>query len=124
MYGFMHDQDANDGKSFPPTHGGLIRQNIGTHWATRSFAHSLVRSLVRSLTPELVGKCDFFLSQNQAVLNHSGHILGIEREQEEGVFLDAFSHLYKRVCPSVGPSVRPSVRRSVRHTRVEIANLT
>ena len=26
-------------------------------------------------------------------------------------FLDAFSHLYKRVCPSVGPSVR--------HTRVE-----
>ena len=23
-------------------------------------------------------------------------------------FLDAPSHLYKRVCPSVGPSVRPS----------------
>ena len=39
-------------------------------------------------------------------------------------FLDASSHLYKRVCPSVGPSVRPSVgpsvRRSVGHTRVEI----
>ena len=34
-------------------------------------------------------------------------------------FLDAFSHLYKRVCPSVRPSVRPSVGRSVRHTRVE-----
>ena len=33
-------------------------------------------------------------------------------------FLDAFSHLYKRVCLSVGPSVRPSVRPSV-HTRVE-----
>ena len=31
------------------------------------------------------------------------------------LFLDAFSHLYKRVCLSVGPSVRPSVR----HTRVE-----
>ena len=30
-------------------------------------------------------------------------------------FLDALSHLYKRVCPSV----RRSVRRSVRHTRVE-----
>ena len=29
-------------------------------------------------------------------------------------FLDAFSHLYKRVCPSVGPSVRRSVGRSVR----------
>ena len=24
-------------------------------------------------------------------------------------FLDSFSHLYKRVCPSVGLSVRPSV---------------
>ena len=29
-------------------------------------------------------------------------------------FLDAFSHLYKRVCPSVGPSDGPSVRPSVR----------
>ena len=28
-------------------------------------------------------------------------------------FLDAFSHLYKRVCPSVRPSVRRSVGRSV-----------
>ena len=27
-----------------------------------------------------------------------------------GLFLDASSHLYKRVCPSVGRSVRPSVR--------------
>ena len=32
-------------------------------------------------------------------------------------FLDAFSHLYKRVCPSV----RPSVRRSVGHVGVENA---
>ena len=31
-------------------------------------------------------------------------------------FLDASSHLYKRVCPSVGRSVRPSVRRSVRRS--------
>ena len=31
-------------------------------------------------------------------------------------FLDAFSHLYKRVCLSVRPSVRPSIG----HTRVEI----
>ena len=29
-------------------------------------------------------------------------------------FLDAFSHLYKRVCPTVRPSVRPSVCRLVR----------
>ena len=28
-------------------------------------------------------------------------------------FLDAFSHLYKRVCPSIGQSVRPSVGRPV-----------
>ena len=35
-------------------------------------------------------------------------------------FLDAFSHLYKRVCLSVRRSVGPSVRcSSVRHTRVE-----
>ena len=34
-------------------------------------------------------------------------------------FLDAFSHLYRRVCPSVGQSIRPSVGRSVHHTRVE-----
>ena len=27
------------------------------------------------------------------------------------IFLDAFSHLYKRVCPSVGRSVRRSVGR-------------
>jgi len=31
-------------------------------------------------------------------------------------FLDAFSHLYKRVCPSVRPSVRPSVGPSVRRS--------
>ena len=29
------------------------------------------------------------------------------------VFLDASSHLYKRVCPSVGRSVRPSVRNQL-----------
>ena len=33
-------------------------------------------------------------------------------------FLDAPSHLYKRLCPSVGPSVRPSVGPSVRPSRV------
>ena len=30
------------------------------------------------------------------------------------LFLDASTHLYKRVCPSVGPSVRRSDRPSVR----------
>ena len=33
-------------------------------------------------------------------------------------FLDASSHLYMRVCPSVGPSVRPSVGPSVRLKRI------
>ena len=33
-------------------------------------------------------------------------------------FLDAPSHLYKRVCPSVRLSVGPSVRRSVRPSPV------
>ena len=30
-------------------------------------------------------------------------------------FLDAFSHLYKRVCPSIRPSIGRSVRRLVTH---------
>ena len=41
---------------------------------------------------------------------------GKGRYKECGInlkFLDASSHLYKRVCPSVGPSVGPSVRPSV-----------
>ena len=37
------------------------------------------------------------------------------------LLLDATSHLYKRVCPSVGPSVGPSVRPSVGHAFVKIA---
>ena len=36
-------------------------------------------------------------------------------------FLDASSHLYKRVCPSVGPTVRPLVRPSVHTAFVKIA---
>ena len=36
-------------------------------------------------------------------------------------FLDASSHLYKRVCPSVGPSVDLSVRPSVCHAFVKNA---
>ena len=33
-------------------------------------------------------------------------------------FLDASSHLYNRVCPSVGRLVSPSVRRSAGHAFV------
>ena len=42
-------------------------------------------------------------------------------ERNSSPFLDAFSHLYKRVCPSVRQSVGPSVGPSVSHTRVEVA---
>ena len=41
---------------------------------------------------------------------------GIPRYSNNTPFLDASSHLYKRVCPSVRPSVGPSVRRSVRRS--------
>jgi len=34
--------------------------------------------------------------------------------------LDAPSHLYIWVCPSVGPSVRPSIRPSVRPTIIQL----
>ena len=34
-------------------------------------------------------------------------------------FLDAFSHLYKRVCPSVRRSIHLSIRPSIYHTKVE-----
>ena len=42
----------------------------------------------------------------------SGWPIGSLSLQASGnsIFLDASSHLYKRVCPSVGPSVRWSVR--------------
>ena len=44
-----------------------------------------------------------------------GRDLTHARDQEYNhTFLDAFSHLYKRVCPSVRRSVRPSVRPFVR----------
>ena len=38
-------------------------------------------------------------------------------------FLDAFSHLYKRVCPSVRQSINPFVYPLVGHTRVKIARI-
>ena len=38
------------------------------------------------------------------------------------ILLDAFSHLYKRVCPSVRRSVRRSVRPSVTHELKSLKN--
>ena len=41
-----------------------------------------------------------------------GRVLNCKlRDVDESLFLDASSHLYKRVRPSVGPSVGPSVMR-------------
>ena len=37
-------------------------------------------------------------------------------QKQDRTFLDAFSHLYKRVCPSVCPSDYWSISPSVRHT--------
>ena len=64
----------------------VFKVENGPRISIRSCIHLLVRSLVR------------------------------EREVEEGIscsFLDASSHLYKRVCPTVGRSVGRSVRWSV-----------
>ena len=44
--------------------------------------------------------------------NPTNHLKSITNHPQS--FLDASSHLYKRVCPSVCPSVRPHVRPSVR----------
>ena len=104
----------------PLTH--LLVPHYSLH--LRAPLHSFVRSLTHSLPSSwkrgmclsnkrvdfiqfltivgwLVGNFDFF-GVFQAVFAYT--------------FLDASSHLYTRVCPSVGPSVRWSVRPSVRHT--------
>ena len=84
-----------------------LTHSLAPYCSLRSRAplRSFVRSLARSLAPELMGK--IFL--NESIL-YSFNPLCIGQKH---TFLDAFSHLYKRVCPSVGPSVRPSIRPSV-----------
>ena len=59
--------------------------------------------------------CLLFHSPIRWNLNHQIYENMIKLELEIFRFLDASSHLYKRVCPSVRRSVRPSVRRSVTH---------
>ena len=48
-------------------------------------------------------------SKMAASFFHAAQILQFNEPFEYGTFLDAFSHLYKRVRPSVGRSVPPSV---------------
>jgi len=99
------------------THNGWKLNEITGHL----LVHSLVGSLVwpHSLLSRLLCTTCF------ACCTHSSaHFLAYFRAQNKHRrLLDAFSHLYKRVCPSVGPSVRPSVRPSIRwsvgHTQVE-----
>jgi len=88
-----------------------------------------VREARRRRRP-LRNRLNFSLSQVVSVVISRGSFLFFTISEFEiyfeaftFVFLDAFSHLYKRVCPSVRrsvrrsvrPSVRPSVRRSVTH---------
>ena len=47
-------------------------------------------------------KYNFFLADSE--MENQGHVFRV---------LDASTHLYKRLCPSVGPSVRRSVRPSI-----------
>ena len=44
--------------------------------------------------------------------------------EEKTVFLDASSHLYQRVCPSVGSSVGPSVGNAFFFLNSEIEELS
>ena len=65
-------------------------------------------------------RADFFkvkcvkVSQYNLILLLVDHFYSFEEDENRYLwrFLDAFSHLYKRVCPSVGPSVGRSVRPS------------
>ena len=88
------------------------------------FPHSFICSLIRSCQERLLLWCrcgTSFQPLNTAIYAQVDDARGIM--QVCWCLLDAFSHLYKKVCPSVGPSVHPSVglsvRRSVGHTRVE-----
>ncbi len=51
------------------------------------------------------------MKKDEAIREYRWEVMGADRITS--FFLDASSHLYKRVCPSVGPSVRPSVRMYV-----------
>ena len=56
---------------------------------------------------------DFSSGHLQTALSCLANCSNAHKESEKYPFLDASSHLYKRVCPSVGRSVGPSVGRSV-----------
>ena len=91
-------------------------------WSSRALARfrkSSEKSLLKTLPSKLsFGVFLFHRKKKKQALARSEHrcVYQLEhRQQCSGAtiqiffFLDAFSHLYKRVCRSVGPSVRRSV---------------
>ena len=78
-------------------------ESMSVSWATWAWLSDCVSGLNIRLFASFVSALFF-------VALAAGRIIEIRE------FLDAFSHLYKRVCPSVrrsvGPSVGPLVRRS------------
>ena len=81
---------------------GLVRPSVG-----RSIRWSVRRSV--TLSSNLVKNGLFFVSLN------------IVLSVDSPCFLDASSHLYKRVCPSVRRSVGPSVGPSNNVKKVDSA---
>ena len=77
----------------------------------RLLNHSIIRKASDNLqtTPNLKGIPSWRKAETK-----NCHHLAAGRMPYFCLFLDASSHLYKRVCPSVRPSVRPSVGPSVR----------
>ena len=53
-------------------------------------------------------------NENLVLVQQQYGVFFCEKIDSKSGFLDASSHLYKRVCPSVRPSVRPSIGLSVR----------
>ena len=81
----------------PSLRGRYPKMITGTFLHTKNFAlnlHCLLFLVIRML---------------RIFYNLSHAILALVKKSTY-IFLDASSHLYKRVCPSVGPSVGPSVR--------------
>ena len=63
--------------------------------------------------PYQTRKNPFFLLKNFDFQRETILKVSYTLETFHHFFLDASSHLYKRVCPSIGPSIGPSVRPSV-----------
>ena len=74
---------------------------------TKMQASKLKSDCLADLKQRLIDKANLIQVGNRRMRENGCHIKFVS-------FLDASSHLYKRVCPSVGWSVGRSVRPSVR----------